>query len=657
MKSVIHRLTTLAVATTTAALGHLAVSPAAMANQFGQQEISSNRAIAVAAPVNNGSSHQLLILEQVSSSRSCWQEQAGNPTIVDPLLLNFDFSGICGRSTDSNGYSVRLGGEDMNWRYSLRVVQQNNDIVLYAAPASDRTLPTLEIGRVGGATNDFAKIRLNSGWRLTKRTYNGSTLGHFYLTNDQTLAQLRSSSTVAAAPPSSSGSTSSSSGSSSSTSSSTGSTTSSSSSSLGSSTSGSTSGSVSVPTAGSNRPQLPAPPSTSVPTTSTPSSTTSGTSTSGTYYRVTVPVNPGEEGRVQAIVPDAFRTTINGQLVMQTGLFRDRIAATSQIQQLSRAGLRPSLGTYNGTIASSGSSTSTSGTSGSTGTTTVPTTPSTSTGSSSSTGNVYYRVSVPIQTQSQEAQVRAVEPGAFRTVVNGQPSLQIGLYRDRATAQNMQQRIASATRLQAVISTYSGPIATPAPSTTTPTTRPVPQTGLVVMLDPGHGGRDPGAVGIGSIKEKDINLSIAQRVASRLEQNGVRVIMTRSDDREIDLSPRVQMAERSNVDLFVSIHANAISMSRPDINGLETYYYSSGLNLARTIHNSILRNTDMRDRGVRQANFYVIKNTSMPAVLVETGFVTGREDAARFNSITARNQIADAIADGILTYSGQTASR
>lgn len=654
MKSVIHRLTTLAIATTTAALGHLAVSPAAMANQFGQQEISSNRAIAVAAPVNNGSSHQLLILEQVSSSRSCWQEQAGNPTIVDPLLLNFDFSGICGRSTDSNGYSLRLGGEDMNWRYSLRVVRQNNDIVLYAAPASDRTLPTLEIGRVGGTTTDFAKIRLNSGWRLTKRTYNGSTLGHFYLTNDQTLAQLRTSSTIAAAPPSSTGSSTNTP--SSTTPSSTGSTTGSSGSSTGSSTSGSTSGSVSVPTAGSNRPQLPAPPSTSVPTTSTPSSTPSGSgsNTSGTYYRVTVPVNPGEEDKVRAVVPDAFRTTINGQLVMQTGLFRDRVTATSQIQQLSRAGLRPSLGTFTGTIASSGSSMPTSGTSGSTGTTTVPTT---STGSTSPNSNVYYRVSVPIQSPSQEAQVRAIEPGAFRTVVNGQPSLQVGLYRDRATAQEMQQRVASATRLQAVISTYSGTIATPAPSTTTPTTRPVPQTGLVVMLDPGHGGRDPGAVGIGSIKEKDINLSIAQRVANRLEQNGIRVIMTRSDDREIDLSPRVQMAERSNVDLFVSIHANAISMSRPDVNGLETYYYSSGLNLARTIHNSILRNTDMRDRGVRQANFYVIKNTSMPAVLVETGFVTGREDAARLSNINTRNQIADAIADGILTYSGQTASR
>lgn len=656
MKSVIHRLTTLAVATTTAALGHLAVSPAAMANQFGQQEIGSNRAIAVASPVNNGSSHQLLILEQVSSSRSCWQEQAGSPTIVDPLLLTFDFSGICGRSTDSNGYSVRLGGEDMNWRYSLRVVRQNNDIVLYAAPASDRTLPTLEIGRVGGATSDFAKIRLNPGWRLTKRTYNGSTLGHFYLTNDQTLAQLRASSTIAAAPPSSTGSSTNTP--SSNPPSSTGSTTSSSGSSTGSSTSGSTSGSVSVPTASSNRPQLPAPPTstpnTSVPTTSTSSSTTSGSSTSGTYYRVTVPVNPGEEDKVRAIVPDAFRTTVNGQLVMQTGLFRDRVAATSQIQQLSRAGLRPSLGTVTGTVASSGSSTSTPGTSGTTGSTTVPTT---STGSTSSNSNVYYRVSVPIQTPSQEAQVRAIEPGAFRTVVNGQPSLQVGLYRDRATAQETQQRVANATRLQAVISTYSGPIATPAPSTTTPTTRPVPQTGLVVMLDPGHGGRDPGAVGIGSIKEKDINLSIAQRVASRLEQNGIRVIMTRSDDREIDLSPRVQMAERSNVDLFVSIHSNAISMSRPDVNGLETYYYSSGLNLARTIHNSILRNTDMRDRGVRRANFYVIKNTSMPAVLVETGFVTGREDAARLSNINTRNQIADAIADGILTYSGQTASR
>jgi N-acetylmuramoyl-L-alanine amidase len=177
------------------------------------------------------------------------------------------------------------------------------------------------------------------------------------------------------------------------------------------------------------------------------------------------------------------------------------------------------------------------------------------------------------------------------------------------------------------------------------------------MIDPGHGGRDPGAVGIGGLKEKDINMAISQRVAARLEQNGIRAVMTRSDDRELGLSPRVSMAERANANLFVSIHANAISMSRPDVNGFETYYHSMGYGLARSIQDSVLSRVNIRDRGVRRANFYVIRYTSMPAVLVETGFVTGREDAARFRNIAERDRIADAIADGILNYVRRTANR
>jgi N-acetylmuramoyl-L-alanine amidase len=178
----------------------------------------------------------------------------------------------------------------------------------------------------------------------------------------------------------------------------------------------------------------------------------------------------------------------------------------------------------------------------------------------------------------------------------------------------------------------------------------VPQGQRVVVIDAGHGGRDPGAVGIGGIQEKEINLTISRRVQQRLQEAGITALMTRSDDREIDLDPRVAFAQRANADLFVSIHANAISMSRPEVNGLETYYYSSGQRLAQVIHNSILRRTNMRDRGVRQARFYVLRHSSMPAVLVETGFVTGSEDAARFRDMNARMQIADAIAEGILEY-------
>jgi N-acetylmuramoyl-L-alanine amidase len=173
----------------------------------------------------------------------------------------------------------------------------------------------------------------------------------------------------------------------------------------------------------------------------------------------------------------------------------------------------------------------------------------------------------------------------------------------------------------------------------------------VVVIDPGHGGADPGAVGIGNLHEADVVMDISNQVASILEQQGVQVVMTRRNDVEVDLEPRVAMAEQSNASVFVSIHANAISMSRPEVNGLETYYYSSGEGLADTIHATILQSgLGMKDRGVRQARFYVLRRTSMPAVLVETGFVTGEEDAPRLATPGFRSQMATAIAQGILSY-------
>jgi N-acetylmuramoyl-L-alanine amidase len=172
----------------------------------------------------------------------------------------------------------------------------------------------------------------------------------------------------------------------------------------------------------------------------------------------------------------------------------------------------------------------------------------------------------------------------------------------------------------------------------------------VVVIDPGHGGRDPGAVGIGGIQEKEIVLDISYQVARLLEQQGVQAVMSRTDDSEIDLQPRVSLAERLNATLFVSIHANAINMSRPDISGIETYYFDSGLDLARTIHASILDGTGATDRRVRQARFYVLRKTSMPSVLLEVGFVTGAEDAARLADPAYRSQMAASIARGILLY-------
>jgi N-acetylmuramoyl-L-alanine amidase len=172
----------------------------------------------------------------------------------------------------------------------------------------------------------------------------------------------------------------------------------------------------------------------------------------------------------------------------------------------------------------------------------------------------------------------------------------------------------------------------------------------VIVIDPGHGGRDPGAVGRNNLQEKGIVLDIGKQVAEILEQNGVQAVLSRYDDREINLAPRVQLAERVNADFFVSIHANAISMSRPEVNGIETYYYSTGLGLAQTLHRSMLQATGANDRGVRRARFYVLRHTSMPAVLLEVGFVTGRQDAPRLSSSSYRTRLAEAIARGILQY-------
>jgi N-acetylmuramoyl-L-alanine amidase len=179
---------------------------------------------------------------------------------------------------------------------------------------------------------------------------------------------------------------------------------------------------------------------------------------------------------------------------------------------------------------------------------------------------------------------------------------------------------------------------------------PVPNGRRVVVIDPGHGGPDPGAVGINRIFEKEIVLDIGLQVARILEQQGVTVVMTRSSDIDLELQPRIDIAERANASVFVSIHSNAISMSRPDVNGLETYYYDSGAALAQSVHQSILEDVPIADRRVRQARFFVIRKTSMPAILIETGFVTGADDARNFQNPSFRSAMARGIARGILRY-------
>lgn len=164
---------------------------------FSQAEVDASRLVAVASPYSGGAAHQLLIIEQQSNARACWSENptSSRMTLINPLLTQFDFTGVCGRSIDSNGYSIRMGGEDLGWRYALRVVRRNGDLLLVGAPTVNRNQPELQIGRAYGVSDGFVKLQLNPGWRMTRRVYQGQSTGHIYLTNDRAL------SAIAAAPP------------------------------------------------------------------------------------------------------------------------------------------------------------------------------------------------------------------------------------------------------------------------------------------------------------------------------------------------------------------------------------------------------------------------------------------------------------------------
>ncbi|MEM8544059.1 MAG: N-acetylmuramoyl-L-alanine amidase [Cyanobacteria bacterium P01_H01_bin.119] len=362
----------------------------------------------------------------------------------------------------------------------------------------------------------------------------------------------------------------------------------------------------------------------------------SSSEAANTRYQVIVPITDLDTpARVKAVQPSAFSTVHEGQSVMQAGLYRDRRWADAMVQQLLAVELEATVVAVEGnaTVGQSGSPSEN------------PPSENPVVPPPAETVQAY-RVIVPGDDLLTLSQVREVQPSAFRATVNGQRVIQAGIYQESRWAEAMRQQLADA-GLTAQIVTSTSPI--PAPIAQ-PTPSPIPQSGIVVMIDPGHGGRDPGAIGIGGIYEKDINLAIATRVQQILVANGIDAPITRTGDQTVELDPRVRMGNRANADLFVSIHANAISLSRPEVNGLETYYYSTGYSLARTIHNSILQQVDMRDRGVRQARFYVLRYSDAPAVLVETGFVTGAEDVVRLRDPAQRNIIADAIAQGILNY-------
>ncbi len=170
----------------------------------------------------------------------------------------------------------------------------------------------------------------------------------------------------------------------------------------------------------------------------------------------------------------------------------------------------------------------------------------------------------------------------------------------------------------------------------------------VIVIDPGHGGADWGATD--GNKEKDAVLAIGSQVAKILELHGLKAILTRNGDYFIGLDRRVEIARESKADLFVSIHANYFD--RPEAMGVETYSYGSGNKLAEVIQQSIVRRLAVVDRGTKTARYLVLRKSTIPAVLVETGFISNDLESAMLATPEYRNRMADAIARGILQYLG-----
>ena len=151
---------------------------------FGMAELDGQRFILVAAPIgSSGSRSQLNIYEQINSRRPCYAVAPGKPAVVTPLLTSFDFSGICGRYIDANGFSVRIGERDLANSYRRSVINGANDTLLMALPTSGGG-PELVVARTQGAGTGFLKLEFEPGWRLARRHFRGRSLGHVYIYRD-----------------------------------------------------------------------------------------------------------------------------------------------------------------------------------------------------------------------------------------------------------------------------------------------------------------------------------------------------------------------------------------------------------------------------------------------------------------------------------------
>lgn len=169
-----------------------------------------------------------------------------------------------------------------------------------------------------------------------------------------------------------------------------------------------------------------------------------------------------------------------------------------------------------------------------------------------------------------------------------------------------------------------------------------------VVIDAGHGGHDCGGQW-GKVYEKHLALDTAVRLESNLKRMGFQTVMTRRSDSFISLPNRVAIGNRYKNAIFVSLHFNYTW--KQDVKGLETFYFSrEGQRLAHYVQDSMVKRTRTADRNAKFARYYVIRNSKIPAILVEGGFVSNVADRERMKTGNYREAIARAIADGILRY-------
>ena len=189
--------------------------------------------------------------------------------------------------------------------------------------------------------------------------------------------------------------------------------------------------------------------------------------------------------------------------------------------------------------------------------------------------------------------------------------------------------------------------------------------GKLIVLDPGHGASDPGAIGPRGSYEKTLNLNLGLKVKTILEQAGARVVMTRQTDVDLstpdmsdrdELRARTMVANNRKADLFISIHHN--SSANSDLTGTTTYYYHKSaydVLLAQCLQSAMARGGGLDNIGIRTANFFVVKNTWMPAALLEIGFISNPQEEQILGSPAFQQKMALAIVAGIDQFFGQAA--